>query len=49
MDFLFAMFAIFSRFESGFDRPGRAGGADTGIGPIGTGIGPIGTGIGPIG
>jgi hypothetical protein len=49
MNFLFAIFEIFTCFESAPDRRGRALGSDTGIGPIGTGIGPIGTGIGPIG
>jgi hypothetical protein len=49
MDFLFAMFAIFSSFEAILDRPARLGGSGSGIGPIGSGIGPIGSGIGPIG
>lgn len=49
MDFLFAFFEIFTRFESAPHRWGRALGSDTGYGPIGTGYGPIGTGYGPIG
>ena len=45
----FAIFEIFTLFESVPQRWGRGGGSFTGIGPIGTGIGPIGMGIGPIG
>jgi hypothetical protein len=49
MDFLFAFFDIFTRFESASDRRGRASGSDTGYGPVGMGYGPIGMGYGPIG
>jgi hypothetical protein len=48
MEFLFAIFEIFTGFESAPHRFGRVG-SDTGVGPIGTGVGPIGTGVGPIG
>lgn len=49
MDFLFAFFDIFSSFEMTFDRRGRSGDLNTGVGPIGMGVGPIGMGVGPIG
>jgi hypothetical protein len=42
MDFLFAIFEIFTRFELSPRRWGRASGSDMGVGPIGMGVGPIG-------
>ena len=42
MEFLFAIFEIFTGFESAPHRWGRAIGSNTGGGPIGSGGGPIG-------
>ena len=42
MDFLFAIFDIFTGFESAPHRWGRGVVSDTGYGPIGMGYGPIG-------
>jgi hypothetical protein len=48
MEFLFAFFDIFTRFESAPHRWGRATGSDTGGGLISMGGGPISMGGGPI-
>ena len=46
MYFLFAIFDIFTSFESAPHRWARV--SDTGVGPISTGVGPISMGVGPI-
>jgi hypothetical protein len=51
MDFLFALFDVFSGFEFGGFARARSNGFEAGasVGPIGASVGPIGASVGPIG